>query len=262
MTDEGIVHECRLPLTIRDPQGTEHVLAINILGDVSQLVNEIRTQLLYSRDTRFSIFWAEDEITEEILKGLSSGDTLTLGELCDINDVKIAIQQSDLEALTRLHKGGVNFTARIPQTKLRPLQYALPNPEVLHHLCRMKVDLSQHQNDNNETILHLACYKNYKEQIITLLKYGADPNDVDIDGNTPIHILAQFSTPDIFDAVIEWSAFPINANKPNKQGAPPLLFACSRCSEIGRLIVLKLIQQGACPSNGIRYATEKLGYKV
>lgn len=43
------------------------------------------------------------------------------------------------------------------------------------------------------TLLHAAAYHSNFKAIISLLKFGADPNQVDYRGQTPLHIALRFN---------------------------------------------------------------------
>lgn len=55
------------------------------------------------------------------------------------------------------------------------------------------------QNNNGHTALHEACYLKYVDVIELLLAYGADPNIADWQGNTPIDILPDDISDELFN---------------------------------------------------------------
>ena len=100
--------------------------------------------------------------------------------------------------------------------------------------------------------LHYAAEKGHKENVIELLKGGADPNFIDKDGKTPLHLASQFGHNEI---VIELSNYGANLKSNDFSGWTPLHFASLFNHEE---VVIILLNSGADPNYIDKYGRSPL----
>eukprot|EP01060_Flectonema_neradi_P025208 TRINITY_DN34025_c0_g1_i1.p1 TRINITY_DN34025_c0_g1~~TRINITY_DN34025_c0_g1_i1.p1 ORF type:complete len:359 (+),score=59.20 TRINITY_DN34025_c0_g1_i1:76-1152(+) len=216
-----------LPLTVSDPF-KEEVIQVDIYGGVEAFIDQIRKQLGYEPKTTFSMYWAGDEVTDEVLRGLSAGDEITVGALSHVKEVKKAILQGNLQTITKLYKSGISFTDRIPGTNKLPIEMALYNPEVLQHLCLLGVDITHKIGTKQRTLLHMACSNNDHTDIRILLRFKADPNARDFNGSTPLHVIAKSyeGGAALLDTFFSCCTTTIRIDQYDNAGQTPLQVAC------------------------------------
>ena len=236
--------ECVLPLVVRDPSSVEHVVPIDIMGGVHEMVRNIIDHLQYDCKTKFATFWSGDEITNDSLKGLSSGDTITLGELCNEKEIKKALMQENLPALTRLYKGGIDFVSNIPGTNRMPLEFTVGKREMLRHLSELGVDISHQFGNRRRTLLHNACAVSNEQDIAVLLQCKANPTIKDIDGNTPLHLVVSFGLVCALETFYYNCTQSISMNEYNSAGYVPLHYPCKQGQTS---IIRKMVEFGCNP---------------
>ena len=86
-------------------------------------------------------------------------------------------------------------------------------------------DINYRNENGGNTALHYICCSQTKSVSImrTLLKYGADPNIQNSNGNTPLHLCANRRLTKLIQLLIEYSA---DVNIQNNFGETPLHYTC------------------------------------
>ncbi|OCT85526.1 85/88 kDa calcium-independent phospholipase A2 [Xenopus laevis] len=107
------------------------------------------------------------------------------------------------------------------------------NPRVIEILCSVQSVGVNHQSNNNETPLHVACRMGKTESVLALLRCQARCDIIGKDGY-PIHTAMKFSQKGCAEAILDVSASQLHAEDPRYQ-ATPLHWA--KNAEMARLLV-------------------------
>ena len=119
------------------------------------------------------------------------------------------------------------MTGKIPKKKARdgvdeygrtPLHYAVEVSEI-----KSLVALGQNinlQDDNGYSPLHFSAQRKNLETILFLLKNGANPNALDIHGNSPLWT-ATMNAMGEFECIVALLNAGANPNQKNKHGKSP-----------------------------------------
>ncbi|KAI1888603.1 hypothetical protein AGOR_G00186860 [Albula goreensis] len=145
----------------------------------------------------------------KVHKAASSGDLAKLKQLAKKND----LSQLDKENRTPLH---IACAVCYSNTCGVPLFQHLPGGEVVH---KAKLNLCDNQN---RSPLMKAVQSQQERCVATLLEHDADPNLVDINGNTALHLAALIPSISMAVQLLEHEA---NVNAQNKDGCTPLTLA-------------------------------------
>lgn len=117
------------------------------------------------------------------------------------------------------------------------------------------VDLVNIQNGCGESCLHVCCVHNKPELIDELLRLGADPNNVDNRGDTPLHVAVQEQNEKCVQALLNGAAnIPTKLNVSNDLGLTPLHVAVKG----GNLQIIKQLQANASQSKQAIYEVVEL----
>jgi ankyrin repeat protein len=83
-------------------------------------------------------------------------------------------------------------------------------------LLEHKIDVNASSNEMKRTPLHEAVLSNKINHVKLLIKYGANPNLQDVDGNTAAHFAADLSCFEVFSTLME-STIRLNLKLKNHQ---------------------------------------------
>jgi inversin len=78
------------------------------------------------------------------------------------------------------------------------------------YLLSKSINPNLQTKSKRESTLHIACRKSYKKIMVALLNNNADPNLQDVNGKTPLHIVAELNSREHVVAFINHCKFPIN----------------------------------------------------
>ena len=112
--------------------------------------------------------------------------------------------------------------------------------EIVKYLIQQKANPNTYNTYCN-TPLHIACEKNYFEIVNCLVKQKANPNTRNTDDNTPLHIACKNDHFEIVDCLVKQKK--INLNARDAEGNTPFAIACLCCETLE--IPKYLVENGA-----------------
>lgn len=101
-----------------------------------------------------------------------------------------------------------------------------PNLDLLRCFITRDSNLLLHKNDSNQTLLQMACEGKRLECVNTILTCKPDVVDVDLDGNTPLHMAVIASSTDVIANV--FARYPSNLYCKNDKGQTPFHLVIER----------------------------------
>eukprot|EP01135_Chromosphaera_perkinsii_P005727 Nk52_evm27s359 gene=Nk52_evmTU27s359 len=149
-----------------------------------------------------------------------------------------AIERNDIRLATKLLKNGIKNLLDVtdPEGNTALHRASLSNKVDLVELFIEKGASPYTKNNAGWTPLFVAADKGHIMVVSTLLKYGSDPDDVDLLGRTPLFYALKISN-DYIECIEELVTYNANVNAEDKIGQTPL----HRAAEVGSVQVMKTL---------------------
>ncbi|CAF0804567.1 unnamed protein product [Brachionus calyciflorus] len=147
------------------------------------------------------------------------------------------------EVINLLLKANSNINSKFSDGATALMRACYYNyPEIVDLLLVSNADVEA-RNKRNETALYIAAYRGYLEIVkILVLKYKADVNSEDIDGDTPLAVACYEDKPVVVKFLLENGGL---VNKKGIRGDTPLHIAVANCPNE---VVKMLLNNGADPN--------------
>jgi len=158
------------------------------------------------------------------------------------NELEQAYYEDDLEWTKQLLEEGADPSIVLSNSNETLVHLAIANGEPHFVELYLHYTDSNIMNGNGEGLLHYAGYYGYYDMIPVLIDLGADVNDIDDQGNTPLLAATMNGSapPDILQYMLDHGADPL---MPNANGLSPLTYAKNKqLNEIVKLYEYYLYQ--------------------